>query len=253
MNRYIALVLLVVVVSCNRDAKQIVEVKPESSIPTVSKPNLFETESKPGKIVILSDKLSLYDSDGKELGISTGLFGAIATMDSISKNRIDIAKSGDQCKAFHFVKVNNPKVKGWLYSKDIYEYGNNERDTLFTVGDVDFKMYVGENFGIGVEDEYGLSGCDDTSPVVVFNSQSNVEAYVPLKDKTGRYQGDFLVLDAHDGWYDKIIKADFTAGRLKLTIHRSYQEGSADFKVIVSLLNKGYNAEVIEFIEYPPM
>ncbi|RWW92186.1 hypothetical protein [Flavobacterium cerinum] len=250
MNRYIILLLVVVGFSCKRNEELIVPKVENATVP--SKVNLFETESKQGKVLILSDRLPLYDRDSKESGLSTRLYGLIVDMDSISKNRIDIAKSDDQCKAFHFVKVNNPKVKGWLNSKDIYEYGNNERDTLFKEGDTDFKMYIGKNFGIGVEDEYGLSGCDNTSPVVLFNSKSNVEAYVPLKDKTGKYQGKFLVLDAHDGWYDKIIKSDFTGGKLKLIIHRSYQEGSADFTVIISLLDKGYSAEVIEFIEYNP-
>lgn len=250
MSRYIILLLVVVGFSCKRNEELIVPKTENTTIP--SKVNLFEAESRQSKILILSDKLSLYDCDGKESGFSTGLFGLIVGMDSISKNWIDTTKSGDQCRAFHFAKVNNPKVKGWLHSKDIYEYGNNERDTLFKAGDIDFKMYVGKNFGIGVEDEYGLSGCDDTSPVVLFNSKSNVEAYVPLKDKTGKYQGKFLVLDAHDGWYDKIIKSDFTGGKLKLIIHRSYQEGSADFTVIITLLDKAYSAEVIEFMEYDP-
>lgn len=250
MKKHLFILLIgCMMLSCAK-TKQAEESKSEENQPAEAQTSLFTSEAVRGKLLLLSDKLTVYDNNGKESGKTNGLFGLIVDMDSISKDRVDVSKSGDNCNAFHFVKANGPKVNGWLYNKDVFGYGNNERDTIFSAGGVTFKLYVAKNFGLGASDDDGLTGCEDISPVVLSNSKSNAEAFVPLTDTTGKYPGKFLTLDGHDGWYDTIKETAFENGKLKLTLQREYQEGSADFTIFISFNSNGYSAEVMAVKEY---
>lgn len=241
------LLVAVILTSCTKE-KQIEVQQSEKEVVNLSQKQLFEVQKGTGKVLILSEKLSVYDKSGGMISDANGLYGLTFSVDSISTKRIDAAKTDDNCNAFNFIKIKNPKVRGWLYSADVYGYGNSKRDTIFTAGDINFKLYRAKNFGVGVSDDDGLTGCTETTPIVMHNSKYNVESFVPLKDETGKYPGKFLVLDEHDGWYDKIKETSFENGNLKFNIYREYQEGSAYFTILISLSEKGYSAVVTDVI-----
>lgn len=209
---------------------------------------LFESEVGKGKVLLLSDNLPVYNNSGIETGSVNAVYGLTFPVDSISMSRITINKTKDNCDEFNFVKVDNTRINGWLYSKDVFGYRNNKRDTSFDAGGIKFKIYHAQNFGVGASDDDGLTGCTAITPIVLHNSKYNIEAFVPLKDETGKYPGKFLVLDENDGWYDKIKKTSFENGKLKLIVYREYQEGSAYFTILISLSRKGYSAVVNDVI-----
>ncbi|MGV3460970.1 MAG: hypothetical protein ACO1N9_11030 [Flavobacterium sp.] len=205
----------------------------------------FEVKPFTDKVLLLSDDLQVYDMSGNSKNNAKGLYGLTFPADSISAERIDIKKSGDNCNAFNFVKIGS-KINGWLNSTEVYGYCKNSRDFEFTRGGIDFKLYHAQNFGVGASDDDGLTGCNDITPIILYNSKFNVEAYIPLKDNTGKYPGKFLVLDENEGWYDKITDDAFEDNKLKLSIHREYQEGGAYFTIVISLSQSGYSAIVTD-------
>lgn len=209
---------------------------------------LFESEAGKGKVLLLSDNLPVYNNSGIETGSANAVYGLTFPVDSISTSRININKTKDNCDEFNFVKVGNTRINGWLYNKDVFGYGNNKRDTLLDAAGIKFKIYHAQNFGVGASDDDGLTGCTAITPIVLHNSKYNVEAFVPLKDETGKYPGKFFVLDENDGWYDKIKETSLENGKLKLIVYREYQEGSAYFTILISLSGKGYSAVVNDVV-----
>lgn len=207
----------------------------------------FEAIKHNNKALILIDDLVLYNKRLKAIGETSVQYGALVTIDSISKNRINITDKGDHCKEYNLVHIASPKFKGWIEGKNIFEYLHDNRDTIFNAGNVQFKLYATKNFAIGASDDDGLTFCGDNNPVVLYNSKYNFEGFVPV-EKHSDYTDGYLVMDDFDGWFDSIKSVVFTDDILTVVIFREYQEGNADITLEIKLLPNGYKAKVINYV-----
>lgn len=209
----------------------------------------FEAIKHNNKALILIDDLVLYNKRLKAIGEASVQYGALVTIDSISKNRINITGKGDRCKEYNLVHIDTPKFKGWIEGKDIFEYLHDKRDTIFSAGNVQFKLYATKNFAIGASVNDGLTFCGDNNPVVLYNSKYNFEGFVSVA-KHSDYKDGYMVMDDFDGWLDKIKSVAFTDDVLTVVILREYQEGSADITLEIKLLPNSYKGKVINYVRH---
>jgi len=245
----LALTCLCLLASC-KDEKQEETTAPEAPATLqVQISDDFTTVKYPNKALILYNDLILYNKDKVAGNKISGLYGLIVDIDSISKDRLALTKTNDKCLQHNFVYLSHPKIKGWVYGQDVFEYLHDDRDTVFTLQDIEFRLYATKNFGVGASDDEGLTFCGDNNPVVLYNSKYKAETFVPMQADTV-YNSNYMVMNASDGWEDKLKDARLIDDKLILTIHREYQEGSADITIEIKLLEKGYHGKIIDVVKY---
>jgi hypothetical protein len=209
----------------------------------------FQKQKHSNTGVILTENISLYDMDQKITGIVKDVYGLVVEMDSISVLKYDLDNTKDKCNLHNFVKIKSPRINGWVYGKFLFEQENKNRDTVFTIDGVMFKITPTKNFNIGVydEEEKMLSFCSETqSPVLFYNGKSKINQYLPIKDYTEYYKEGYLTLDDHDGWTDLIKGIHFSDNILVLNIQRGYQEGFADIEIEINTNKNPAVAKIIK-------
>lgn len=252
MRSFYLLIPAIVFFSCAKEKKDdSVIAIPNKAEKTIQAEKPFATAGYSNKALILSDKMDIYN-DGKEvIGNEKALYGLIVDLDGISIDRFDLTNSDDHCNLHNFVKVMSPKLNGWVYGKDIYEY-DVARDTTFTINEVKFILTPTKNFDIGHFDGEMLTFCADNNPVVLYNSIYNKEEFIPVNNKHEWYKDDYLILDFHDGWEDTVSGCSLHDNVLLLDIFREYQEGSANIIFEIYLKPEGTFALIKEYIPHEP-
>jgi hypothetical protein len=249
LNKYCLLLsaLFILICSCKNDSS----VKQTTAEKTISSKIVDNSNSQlhKNKALVLTHNLDLYNGEYVKTGSLNGFYGTIIDIDSISKKRMALNKSADRCDEHNFVYSSSPRVKGWIYGADVFEYLHDKRDTTFTIEATQFKVYATKNFAIGASDENGLTSCSDNSPIVLYNSKYKVESYVPMIESAD-YKSKYMVLDASDAWYDEIKATKLTDDLLTVAIRRTYQEGSADIIIDIKLLKDGYSGEVVGITKF---
>jgi len=201
------------------------------------------------KALILGNSLPLFNKDMSHKSKVSGLYGLVVDLDSISQKRFALGKIDDECQEYNFAYANSLKIKGWIHGNHVYQYLHDDRDTVFTLQGTEFRLYATKTLNIGVTDNGDLTFCGGDNPIVLYNSKFKKEAFVPMVVDTV-YNSEYMVLDAHDGWADKITDAKLKGDKLIFRIHREYQEGSADFDIEIEICAEGYQGRVLKVTKH---
>jgi hypothetical protein len=210
--------------------------------------------------VILTDELIVYDRFGSQLKTIKNLYGEIVAIDSISKEKIDLKNTGDNCNLLNFVKIRSEKITGWVYSSKVYEHEINpsfKRDTTLVFNQMKIDILPAKNFNIGVYDEVEdmLTFCGgNDSPVIFYNSKYKKYETILLEnlpESNNDYSENYFTLDNHDGWGDKIIATYFSSDRLTLVVKRGYQEGEATITIEIKFDKHKSIGKVIKYERRP--
>jgi len=202
---------------------------------------------------ILTDSIMVYDKNRLFQKKVYHLARTLVTIDSISKSKYFIGSGDSVCDVYNMIKIRSGKVSGWVYGKDVYEFterkkeGNINKDTVFTIQSINFRLYVLQNFGPGFEDEEGLTFCGEDNPVALYNSKYDRLEVIPVNDPRDEYTNTYMSLDLFDGWEDEIKSITFYDNGLLIGIKREFQEGLAHIELLIHLNANGSEAEVIKY------
>ena len=210
--------------------------------------------------VILTDELIVYDRFGSQINTIKNLYGEIVAIDSISKEKIDLKNTGDNCNLLNFVKIRSKKITGWVHDSKLYEREikpSLKRDTTLVFNQMKIDILPAKNFNIGVYDEVEdmLTFCGgNESPVIFYNSKYKKYETIFLEnlpETQNDYSENYFTLDDHDGWGDKIIASHFSNNRLTLVVNRGYQEGEATITIEIKFDKHKSLGKVIKYERRP--
>ena len=108
---------------------------------------------------------------------------------------------------------------------------------------------------MGVEYQGDLIGCPVDQPILVKDKKNGFLGLVDLipNEYTRKARLDteyrFFELRNDDGAYDSIDSIIAEGTKIKLKIHRRYQEGENDYEVLLHYDNNKYIAEYLNFGE----
>lgn len=112
-----------------------------------------------------------------------------------------------------------------------------------------------EFFGMGVDYQGDLMGCPVDQPVILKDTANNYYGLVDLvqneysKEASWGTSYPYFELRADDGGHDKIDTFLVEKNKIRLRIHRGFQEGENDSDVLLSFDNDKYIAEYLNFGE----
>ncbi|MFD0962705.1 hypothetical protein [Pseudofulvibacter geojedonensis] len=258
MRFYYLLIFCLLLLSCKKEGKvkEIINVnevvESGNKISLLSK-DFFKVKEHKNRAVVISNSLKIYNRNKKVIDSVKNLYGSLVEIDSISELKYDLLDSGERCNLYNFIRIKGNKIEGWVIGKDIFEYSNEERDSVLEMNGVKLQLKTTQNFDIGVYDEENeiLSFCGEGNqmPLLIKNSLFDKEELIKVKGFQNLYPDGYLTLDAHDGWYDSINELSYINNVLNITITRVYQEGSDVIRANIFFNEKQSYAEVTKLPE----
>ncbi len=201
----------------------------------------FETIAYSNQGIILCDTLIEYNRYLDTIGIITNLKETLISIDSISKQKHILFDSKDSCDALNLVHIKIKNKWHWVYSNSVLEYSNqskqlfyyNKKNMKYLFGDTSIQIHPLNDFSIGVSNQDGLTGCGNAINATIidipqFGSAKIAKVIANIDDE---YPNKYFSIDQHDGWEDSIQHINIHADTMFMTVHREYQEGSADLEL----------------------
>ena len=203
--------------------------------------------------VLIGEKLELLDNELKTIDDISSLNGNIVEILGISDSLFNQSKG--ICESFWYVKIRSSDKEGIINGRQVFEIQNSNQDTSFTVKGNKIEILTTEFLGMGVDYEGDLMGCPVDQPILIKDSKNNYFGLVDLiqnkysKKASWDNEYPFFELRSDDGCKDRIDSIITEGRRIRLKIHRSYQEGENDYEVLISFEDGKYSAKYINFGE----
>ncbi len=205
-----------------------------------------------GRAVLIGEKINVLNDELK--AITTLNESSIVDLTGFSDSLYQ--KTDDYCEAFRYVKINTDTQKGIVDGRNVYQLTESQQDTSFFYKDKNFEIKTTSFFGIGFDDDEGLTFCSKYyEPVVIINKDINQPSLIEIIEndisKKASWKDNFRYLElmANDGALDKIEKIEQTQSGIILTIKREFQEGWNEYQVEIKLIEERYQAEYLNYGE----
>lgn len=161
------------------------------------------------------------------------------------------------CQSYPMVEVKTEDNRtGWIFGKYVFrildQYENiPESSGAVQWKGVDYRLKACRNFGVGVSDEDGLTGCDEFYPVVLIDQQSARAYPVSLHDaEKGSVDFRFWNLGADESGVELIEKISVRDGRLIARVKAYMMEGCRHYSVEVRQNGAQFTAQVANAQRY---
>lgn len=251
-------ILPILIASCGQTSNKAQEQTPEvikeqieSSEKSFEKKTITFKGHK-GRAVLIGEKIDVLNNELQS--VTTLNEGSIVEIVGLSDSLFQI--TDDYCDAFRYVKIKTDSQKGIIDGRNVYQLTESRQDTSFSYNDKEFDIKTTTFFGIGVDDDDGLTFCSKYyEPVVLIESDSNQPKLIEIIkndiSKEASWKDDFKYFElmANDGAYDKIKAIEQTESGVILTIKREFQEGWNEFQIQLQLSEKTYRAEYLNYGE----
>jgi len=208
-------------------------------------------------IVISNDSVIIYDTTNiKSKQIGYLLSGEIVDILDTTKSRFEIGTGYDSlCKQFPFVRVKNISGKiGWVSGQLIFRIIDNQNEyfgnlikakTDFSFNNHDYIICLGKNYGIGVANEIGLTGCDAFYPLLLYDK--TVSKYY-LIENLGNPNSTFkyccLISDMGVG--EELIDIDISIDVFLFKIKCGYQIGTGTYDTKIFFKDQKFYGKSID-------
>lgn len=201
-----------------------------------------------GKGILLGDNIKLLDENFKEIKDISYLNEQFVDVTEVSDKYYKIKPTDDYCQEFKYVKIKVKDLVGYIDGRKIYEPIKNTQNKIVKIDNNEVSFIATNNFGIGVSDDDGLTGCSINTPVVFSDRSVNYEGLVKMvKNKNYEDNYPYFELKDDDGAIDEILSIDKQGDKYLLKIKRTYQEGGANLLVEVYKDKSGtFVAEIIK-------
>ena len=274
MKKIIYILVASLLVSCNFFKSSSSEMTEEPPIITEDEatqenteddyiPNIPDGESdiafkrEKGEAILMGDTIATYDKKGKFLEYRMDLDRKFVTIKAISELMYNDTQ--EYCNEYHFVKAEllngEPLI---LDGRRVYKLQEKPFEKVFDASQA-IRIYRTEYYGQPIfTDE--LTGCDSPFDPVVLVSIDGFKGLVTLEkndfaleafgyNHPSRQKVDFFELAENEGFGDEVKKAAQTPSGIVLTIHRDFQEGYTDYKVLITKEKDTYSAVYLDFPE----
>ena len=226
------------------------------NIPDGVKDIAFKREK--GEAILMGDTIATYDKKGKFLEYRMDLDRKFVTIKAISELMYNDTQ--EYCNEYHFVKAELPNGEPLILDgRRVYKLQEKPFEEVFDASQA-IRIYRTEYYGVGVFDEDGLTGCEAPFDPVVLVTIDGFKGLVTLEkndfaleafgyDHSSRKKVDFFELAENEGFGDEVKKATQTPDGIVLAIHRDFQEGYTDYKVLITKEKDTYSAVYLDFPE----
>ena len=263
MKRYLIQLIILNVFACsnpqdketeqqNPQENNIVEpeITQENIATKIEGPKFKETNM---QAVLIGNNIELLDNELKTIDNISNLSGDIIELTAVSDSLFNQSK--DICDAFWYVKIKGADKEGIVNGRQVFKIVESKQDTSFTVNGNQIKILTTEFLGMGVNYQGELMGCPVDQPVLIRDTKNDFYGLIDLipneysKKASWDNEYSFFELRSDDGAYDQIDSITTDGQKIRLKIHRSFQEGENDYEVLLSFDNDKYIAEYLNFGE----
>ena len=234
-----------------------VDIEPDYSpnIPEGVKDIAFKREK--GEAILIGQMIATYDKKGKFLEYRTDIDRKFVTIKAISELMYN--ETEDFCEEYYFVKAElangEPLI---LDGRRVYKLQEKPFEKVFDPSQA-IRIYRTEYYGQPFfTDE--LTGCGSPFDPVVLVSIDGFKGLVTLEkndiahqvfnyDHPLRRKVDFLEFCNGDGCGDKVLNAALTSDGIVLKVHREFQDGYTNYKILLTKEEQGYKATYLDYPE----
>ena len=210
-----------------------------------------------GEAILMGDTIATYDKKGKFLEYRMDLDRKFVTIKAISELMYNDTQ--EYCNEYHFVKAELPNGEPLILDgRRVYKLQEKPFEKVFGASQA-IRIYRTEYYGQPIfTDE--LTGCDSPFDPVVLVSIDGFKGLVTLEkndiahqvfnyDHPLRRKVDFLEFCNGDGCGDKVLNAALTSDGIVLKVHREFQDGYTNYKILLTKEEQGYKATYLNYPE----
>ena len=225
------------------------------NIPDGVKDIAFKREK--GEAILMGDTIATYDKKGKFLEYRMDLDRKFVTIKAISELMYNDTQ--EYCNEYHFVKAELPNGEPLILDgRRVYKLQEKPFEKVFDASQA-IRIYRTEYYGQPIfTDE--LTGCGSPFDPVVLVSIDGFKGLVTLEkndiahqvfnyDHPLRRKVDFLEFCNGDGCGDKVLNAALTSDGIVLKVHREFQDGYTNYKILLTKEEQGYKATYLDYPE----
>ena len=205
----------------------------------------------------MGDTIATYDKKGKFLEYRTDIDRKFVTIKAISELMYNDTQ--EYCDEYHFVKAELPNGEPLILDgRRVYKLQEKPFEKVFDASQA-IRIYRTEYYGQPIfTDE--LTGCGSPFDPVVLVSIDGFKGLVTLEkneiahqvfnyDHSSRRKVDFLEFCNGDGCGDEVLNAQLTSDGIVLKMHRNFQEGYTNYKILLTKEEQGYKATYLDYPE----
>ena len=234
-----------------------VDIEPDYSpnIPDGVSDITFKREK--GEAILMGDTIATYDKKGKFLEYRMDLDRKFVTIKAISELMYNDTQ--EYCNEYHFVKAELPNGEPLILDgRRAYKLLEKPFEKVFGASQA-IRIYRTEYYGQPIfTDE--LTGCGSPFDPVVLVSIDGFKGLVTLEkndiahqvfnyDHSSRGKVDFLEFCNDEGCGEKVLNAALTSDGIVLKMHRNFQEGYTNYKILLTKEEQGYKATYLDYPE----
>ena len=234
-----------------------VDIEPDYSpnIPNGESDIAFKREK--GEAILMGDTIATYDKKGKFLEYRMDLDRKFVTIKAISELMYNDTQ--EYCNEYHFVKAELPNGEPLILDgRRVYKLQEKPFEKVFDASQA-IRIYRTEYYGQPIfTDE--LTGCGSPFDPVVLVSIDGFKGLVTLEkndiahqvfnyDHSSRGKVDFLEFCDDEGCGEKVLNAQLTSDGIVLKMHRNFQEGYTNYKILLTKEEQGYKATYLNYPE----
>ena len=225
------------------------------NIPDGVKDIVFKREK--GEAILMGDTIATYDKKGKFLEYRMDLDRKFVTIKAISELMYNDTQ--EYCDEYHFVKAELPNGEPLILDgRRVYKLQEKPFEKVFDASQA-IRIYRTEYYGQPIfTDE--LTGCGSPFDPVVLVSIDGFKGLVTLEkndiahqvfnyDHSSRGKVDFLEFCNDEGCGEKVLNAALTSDGIVLKMHRNFQEGYTNYKILLTKEEQGYKATYLDYPE----
>ena len=210
-----------------------------------------------GEAILMGDTIATYDKKGKFLEYRMDLDRKFVTIKAISELMYNDTQ--EYCNEYHFVKAELPNGEPLILDgRRVYKLQEKPFEKVFDASQA-IRIYRTEYYGQPIfTDE--LTGCDSPFDPVVLVSIDGFKGLVTLEkneiahqvfnyDHSSRGKVDFLEFCDDEGCGEKVLNAQLTSDGIVLKMHRNFQDGYTNYKILLTKEEQGYKATYLDYPE----
>ena len=225
------------------------------NIPDGVKDIAFKREK--GEAILMGDTIATYDKKGKFLEYRMDLDRKFVTIKAISELMYNDTQ--EYCNEYHFVKAELPNGEPLILDgRRVYKLQEKPFEKVFDASQA-IRIYRTEYYGQPIfTDE--LTGCGSPFDPVVLVSIDGFKGLVTLEKNdiahqvfndvhSSREKVDFLEFCDDEGCGEKVLNAQLTSDGIVLKMHRNFQDGYTNYKILLTKEEQGYKATYLDYPE----
>ena len=210
-----------------------------------------------GEAILMGDTIATYDKKGKFLEYRMDLDRKFVTIKAISELMYNDTQ--EYCNEYHFVNAELPNGEPLILDgRRAYKLLEKPFEKVFGASQA-IRIYRTEYYGQPIfTDE--LTGCGSPFDPVVLVSIDGFKGLVTLEkndiahqvfnyDHSSREKVDFLEFCNDEGCGEKVLNAALTSDGIVLKMHRNFQEGYTNYKILLTKEEQGYKATYLDYPE----